>query len=139
MDNVLIRKAVKTDYSDMINLEEVKELKLNSVSSNVVIGKLVNNAYVSSSLGALNIDSVSDAFSTIDITVDSGEVDCKVPAVPFKIYVNETSSEFSYPKSVSVSTSKNFNTKIHKGYHLANKEGKSITINSKYSNVVLKE
>ena len=60
---------LKTDYSDRVSLKEVKELKLNSVSSNVIIGRLVNNALVTSSLGALSIGSVSDGFSNIDITV----------------------------------------------------------------------
>ncbi|MBO0322047.1 hypothetical protein J0X14_07045 [Muricauda sp. CAU 1633] len=130
---------LKTDYSDRVNLREVKDLKLNSVSSNVSIGKLMNNAFVTNSLGALNIDSVSSGFSNIDITVENGEVDCAVPSVPFTIYVNETASEFSYPKSMAIGTSKNYNTNVHKGYHIANTGGKSITINSKYSDVVLKE
>ncbi|MFD2101104.1 hypothetical protein [Flagellimonas iocasae] len=130
---------LKTDYSDRVNLKEVKDLKLNSVSSNVIIGRLANTVLVTSSMGALNIDSVSDDFSNIDITVENGEVDCKVPQVPFKIYVNETSSEFTYPKSISISTSKNFNTTVHKGYNMASKEGKAININSKYSEVVLKQ
>jgi hypothetical protein len=130
---------LKTDYSEEVNLKEVKELKLNSVSSNVIIGRLADNILVTSSLGALNIGSVAEGFSNIDITVENGEVDCKVPNVPFKIYVNETSSEFTYPKSISIGTSKNFNTNVHKGYHMADKNGKSITINSKYSEVVLKE
>jgi hypothetical protein len=130
---------LKTDYSDRVNLKEVKELRLNSVSSNVIIGRLVNNAFVTSSLGVLNIDSVSDGFSNIDITVENGAVDCVLPSVPFKIYVNETASEFSYPKSMSLGTSKNYQTNVHKGYHIANQDGKSITINSKYSEVVLKE
>ncbi|WP_067037949.1 hypothetical protein [Allomuricauda sp. CP2A] len=130
---------LKTDYSDRVNLKEVKELKLNSVSSNVIIGRLVNNALVTSSLGALSIDSVSDGFSNIDITVENGEVDCAMPSGPFKIHVNETASEFSYPKSMVISTSKNYNTNVHKGYHISDKEGKSITITAKYSEVALKE
>ncbi|WP_420602390.1 Spy/CpxP family protein refolding chaperone [Flagellimonas sp.] len=128
---------LKTDYSDNVSLAEVVDLRLNAVSSNVSIDRLTNNVFVTNSLGALEINSVSDGFSNIDITVENGEVNCKIPTVPFSIYVNETFSEFEYPEVLAIGTSKNYNTNIHKGYHVNNREGKVININSKYSEVVL--
>lgn len=130
---------LKTDYSDKVSLKEVKDLKLNSVSSNIIIDRLVDKIYVTNNLGSLQINSVSDGFSNMDISVENGEVDCKLPAVPFSIYVNETSSEFKFPEKLAIGSSKNYNNNIHKGYYINDKDGKSININSKYSEVVLKE
>ncbi len=128
---------LRTDYSDNVKLKEVKELRLNSVSSNVVIGKLVDKALVTNNFGELQINSVSDDFTNIDISVENGEVDFALPKVPFTIYVNETISDFSYPKVLSVGSTKNQGSNIYKGYHIKDMKGKTINISSKYSEVVL--
>ncbi len=130
---------LKTDYSDEVSLKEVGELRLNSVSSNVVIERLMDKAFLTNNLGELHINSVSDGFSNIDITVENGEVDCKIPATPFSIYVKETTSNFTYPEVLAIGSSRNYNTNVHKGYYITDKEGKSINITSKYSEVVLKD
>ncbi len=130
---------LRTDYSEKVDLKEVGDLNLNSVSSNVVINRLNGRASVRNNLGAIHINSVADDFSTIDITVENGEVDFKIPSSPFVVYVNEKISEFRYPKVISMESSKNSGTNVHKGYHINTKNNKSITINSKYSEVVLKQ
>lgn len=130
---------LKTDFSDHVDLKEVKELKLNSISSSVTIDKLVDKVLVTNNLGNLQINSVADGFSSIDITVENGEVDCVLPKVPFAIYVNETTSEFKFPEKLAIGSSRNYGTNVHKGYHINNKSDKSININAKYSEIVLKE
>ncbi|MEP4947204.1 MAG: hypothetical protein ABJU26_06635, partial [Flavobacteriaceae bacterium] len=130
---------LKTNYSERVSLEEVGELKLNGISSNVIINKLVDKLYVTNNLGSLQINSVADTFSSIDITVENGEVSCKIPSVPFSIYVNENISEFTCPKIISLGSSKNYTTNIHKGYYIDETTDKTININSKYSDVVLKQ
>jgi hypothetical protein len=130
---------LKTDYSDLVNLKEVNELKLNAISSNIVIDHLEGKVFVTNNLGDLNINSISDNFSIIDITVENGEVNCKIPSTPFSVYVNEIASEFKYPKVLAIGSSDHYGAIVHKGYHINNKQGKSIKINSKYSEVVLQE
>nr|WP_299485985.1 hypothetical protein [uncultured Allomuricauda sp.] len=130
---------LKTDYSDHVKLNEVGVLTLHSVSSNVTIDHLRDKIYVTNNLGALEINSVSNTFSDVDITVENGEVDFAIPSVPFSIYVKETSSDVTFPKVLAIGSSKNYNTSVHKGYHINNKNGKTVNINSKYSEVALKE
>ncbi|MEZ4809184.1 MAG: hypothetical protein R2819_02385 [Allomuricauda sp.] len=130
---------LKTDYSDKVSLKEVKDLKLNSVSSNVVIDRLLDKALVTNNLGTLQIKSIADGFTNVDISVENGEVDCRIPSVPFTIYVNETTSDFKYPEKLAIGSSKTYSNNVHKGYYINNKDGKSININSKYSEIVLKE
>ena len=130
---------LQTDFSEKVDLKEVHDLKLHAVSSNVTIDKLVNKVFVTNNLGALEINAVADSFSNIDITVENGEVDCALPTVPFTIYVNETLSEFYYPEELELDSSKNYNTNVHRGNYGNGKGNKSININSKYSEVALKE
>ncbi|PRX54127.1 hypothetical protein [Flagellimonas meridianipacifica] len=130
---------LRTNYSDRVDLKEVKELSLNSVSSKVVIGHLVDKALVKNNLGKLHVNSVANGFNTIDISVENGEVDFKMPSVPFNIYVNETTSDIRYPQVLEIGKSKNYNTNVYKGYYIRDDGKKSININSKYSEVVLKQ
>lgn len=130
---------LKTDYSDNVNLKEVVELDLSSVSSNVVIGTLASKALVNNKFGSLSINAVSDGFKSLEVSVENGEMDCKLPSTPFVISVNETTSDLQYPKTLKLEGSKNYGTNVLKGYHLNKNGSKAITINSKYSEVVLKE
>ncbi|MEM9000490.1 MAG: hypothetical protein AAGB24_09520 [Bacteroidota bacterium] len=130
---------LKTNYSERVNLKEVGELKLNSVSSNVIIDRLIKKAHVTNNLGALQINSIADDFSDMDISIQNGELNCTLPTTPFVIYINETSTNFKYPNALAIGSSRNYETTIHKGYHINNNTKKSININSRYSEVVLKE
>lgn len=131
--------SLRTDYSDKVNLKEVKELKLNSVSSNVVIGRLANKAMVTNSFGALDIEEVSNGFNTIDISMENGELNCKLPETPYVISVNETNSGFQYPKTLKLTSTKKYGGNLHTGYNISKNDGKTVKINSKYSEVVLKD
>ncbi|WP_127139282.1 hypothetical protein [Flagellimonas oceanensis] len=130
--------SLSTDYSDKVNLKEVKELKLNSVSSNVVIGRVSNRAVVTNNFGALSIDEVSNGFNTIDISLENGELDCKLPETPYVISVNEITSGFQYPKALKMTSTKDRGGNRYTGYNINKNDGKTITINSKFSEVVLK-
>ncbi|MBO0329323.1 hypothetical protein [[Muricauda] lutisoli] len=130
--------SLSTHYSEKINLKEVKELKLNSISSNVVIGRLDSKALVTNNFGALTIDEVANGFNTIDISMENGELDCKLPEAPYAISVNETTSGFKYPKTLKLTSTKKQGANLHTGYNISKNDGKTITINSKFSEVVLK-
>jgi len=130
---------LKTNYADRVDLKEVNYLNLSSVSSNVIIDRLLSKAHVTNNLGALTIKSVAPTFSDVDINVQNGEVRCKIPTTSFLVYVNETGSDFDYPAKLVLEQSDNYNNVVHKGYHVTQDGKKSININSKYSLVVLEE
>lgn len=130
--------SLSTDYSDKVNLKEVKELKLHSVSSNVVIGKLTGKAVVTNNFGALGIDKVSNSFDTINVSMENGELDCKLPETPYTISVSEATSGFQYPKTLQLTSTRKNGANIHTGYYISKNDDKTIKINSKYSEVVLK-
>jgi len=130
--------SLSADYSDKVSLKEVKELKLNSVSSNVTIGRIANKAMVTNTFGTLSIDGVSNGFNTIDISMENGELDCKLPETAYVISVNETTSGFKYPSTLKLKSTKNNGKNLHTGYNISKNDGKTIKIDSKYSEVVLK-
>ena len=139
---VLVQKwnygQLKTDYSDRVNLKEVGELRLNAVSSNIVIDKLTKSALLSSNLGSVQIKSVSNNFKDIDVSLQNGKFDCKVSKFPVSIYLNGTKSTIVYPSEWTVDHNKNYDVEVYKGYQIRPNSGKSIRVNSKYSEVTLK-
>ncbi len=130
---------LKTDYSERVSLKEVGELKLNAVSSNVIIDRINKSAYLTNNLGVLQINSISNNFSDMDIIVKNGELSCKIPAAAFLVEVNETGSQLKYPKRLVLEKSTNFNNVLLKGYHINRNGGRSIHIDSKYSEVILED
>lgn len=128
---------LQANYSERVDLKEVIEIKLNTTSSNVTIDKLVKNAFVKNDFGKLKINSITNDFNDLDITLQNAELDFAVPSVAFDIYVNEISSTFNSPSSINLERTENHNNTIYKGYHKSTKGGKSIVINSKYSEVNL--
>jgi hypothetical protein len=128
---------LKTDYSDRVNLEEVGELRLNAISSNVVIDRLNKSVLLTNNLGAVKIKSVSNNFKDIDVSVQNGEFTCIVPKTPVSFYLNGTRSRVIYPSEWTMERTKNFDNEVCKGFQTNANSGKSITVNSKYSEVVL--
>jgi hypothetical protein len=124
-------------YSDKVALKEVLNLRLNAISSDVIIERLENTAFIKNDFGPIQINSVSNDFKDLDITLQNAELNCDMPKVPFTIYVNGTSSKLSTPASITFTRTKNHDNTIHKGYYKKQNSGKSITVNSKYSEVVV--
>ncbi len=130
---------LKADYSNPITLKEVGELQFNGVSSDIVIDKLRNKVFATNNLGKLLINDIGPGFSDIDVSVQNGEVICILPSTPVSFYLNGTKSTIHYPSDLIMEHTKNYDTSIHKGFRGKDNSGKRITINSKYSDVVLKE
>lgn len=128
---------LKADYSERISLKEVGELRLNANSSNIVIDRLRDRVFVTNNLGKIAINHINEGFSDVDVNVQNGEVFCKIPSTPVSFYLNGTRSSINYPAGLTMERNKNFDNVVHKGYKGRDNSGKLITINSKYSEVVL--
>ena len=128
---------LNTKFSGEIALKDVKYLTLDATSSEVTIDRLLKSANISNNLGSLYINSVAPEFSDMDISVQNGNLECKLPQTAYKITAQGSHSSFSFPNELTLrKTDKDYNT-VHKGYHLAENTDKVIIINSKYSEVKL--
>lgn len=126
---------LRANYSENVILNEVFDIRLNSTASNVSIDQLMKKAFIKNDFGQLNISSISNDFTYLDVTLKNAELDFNMPDVPFDIYVNGTSSTFSSPANITLDKTENHNNIIHKGYHIKKSHGRSIVINSTFSEV----
>ena len=130
---------LNTKFSGEIALKDVKYLTLDATSSEVTIDRLLKSAKVKNNLGSLYIHSVAPEFSEMDISVQNGQVECKLPQTSYKITAQGTFSNFSFPQKLTLKKSDDQNKTVHKGYHLAANSDKVILINSNYSDVKLQD
>ncbi|MCM4153368.1 hypothetical protein DHD05_17380 [Arenibacter sp. N53] len=128
---------LKADYSEKVNINEVENLTLNATFSNVNIDHLLNKAFIKNNFGPLSINSISSDFTDLDINLQNAEFRCVLPKSAFNIAVNGSNSELVYPKELQLLKTKNGYNTLQKGYHINKSSGKSIIINSKFTEVVL--
>lgn len=130
---------LNTSFSDDVALEDVQYLTLTSTSSDVTIGRLLKSALVKNNLGALKINAVNEDFKEMDISVQNGELSCALPKGPYTIYVEGTHSKLSSPAALQLNKVSKGSNIVHSGFHLDRGSNKSIKIDSKFSEVVLKQ
>lgn len=128
---------LQTDYSENVDLREVLNLRLSATSSDVSIDHLLKSAFIKSDLGPLHINTVSENFEELDVTLQNAELICNLPPTAYAIYINGTNSKVNCPEQLKLDRKKNRNTEIVKGYHLDENNKASIVIHSKYSNILL--
>ncbi len=130
--------ALQTSYSEKVDLNEVLDLRLSATSSDVTIHRLLESAIIDNKMGPLKINSVSDGFRDIDISLQNAEMTCNLPETDFVIAVKSNLSKVAYPQNLELQTTKQNNTVLYKGFQGDGSSSRSININSKYSDVVLK-
>ena len=129
--------ALNVKYVDECNIENTQNINLQASSSNVRIGNIINQAFLSGSFGDLVIDRISDGFETLDIRLESTDAKVKVPAGAFSFSFTGNRSTLTYPKSLQLKESKTSGKVLVKGFNQNNTSNKTVTINSNYSNVIL--
>lgn len=137
MVNVWRQGALQIKFVDECKIETVQNINLQANSSDVRIGNITNQAFLSGSFGDLKIAKVSDGFETLDIRLENTDAKVKVPTGAFSIYFTGRKSTLKYPKLLQLKESKNADRVVVKGYNLNNSSNKTININSSYSDVIL--
>jgi hypothetical protein len=129
---------LSADFSENVELDEVRRLDLFATSSEVSIERLLLQASVRNNLGVLRIGQVAPDFKALDISVQNGELQCKLPEGAYLITVNSTASDVNYPSYIIWEpTSKTGG--VRKGYRQDKNAGRSIVINASYSDVKLQQ
>jgi hypothetical protein len=117
---------LKLNYVENADLENVERLVLTSNSSNININSLSNNALIDGSFGELSINSIDDAFKSLNIILENSEATIALPKTDFELLFKGNRSKFN-----NESTSK----KVIKNYPEGGSSDKLIVVNAKFSEV----
>ncbi|WP_297795365.1 hypothetical protein [uncultured Eudoraea sp.] len=127
------------NFSDDVALQDVNTLTLSTTSSDITIDRLLKSAQIKNDLGAIRINAIASDFKDLDIAMQNGELICNLPVTPFSITIDATSSKYSAPAELKLASEKNGNHVVHNGYYLEANSGKSIVIDSRYSEILLQQ
>ncbi len=128
---------LKADYSELVDLRKVRNIILNTTSSEVTIDQLLKSIVAQNDFGALRVNSVAKDFTSIDISVQNGELDCGLPESPFHVSYTGVASEFNPPAKLKLTKTQNGRNTSYKGSYLKATNSPVITLNAKYSEVNL--
>ncbi|GGD57283.1 hypothetical protein GCM10011361_24800 [Muriicola marianensis] len=128
---------LNTSFTDQVELDAVTDLNLNATSSEVKINKVLRNLISRNELGAIYISTVDPNFKKIDIEVRNGEFECVLPNTPFAVSVRNTQSDFNFPASWILKTTKDGPRVLYTGNSGKGNSDRVFKLNTAYSSVVL--
>ena len=118
------------NYVNDVELENVKHLVLNAVSSNIEVKNLFGSAIIDGNIGHVEIFNIDDNFISLNMILQNNDALIKLPRVDYNLQYKGTRSHLTHPKQTEKDHASNFYTG-----NLAS--GNNIVINAKYSNVTM--
>ncbi|QSS97200.1 hypothetical protein [Psychroflexus sp. ALD_RP9] len=123
-------------YSKKNQLGEVERLILNSKTSDVSIDEISNEAIIEGSFGNLVVNSISEHFKLIDISLKNSEANLNLPDVDYNFYVNSKSSQFNLKTELDFKVNKVFDTTVYQNTERFSTT-KALNIKANYSTLNL--
>ncbi|MBP2834206.1 hypothetical protein J8281_18560 [Aquimarina sp. U1-2] len=125
------------NYVKNCRIQTANNLLVNSDSSNIYIQQLNQNGAISGSFGVITIENLGASFSTLDLVVRNSDFHLKLPETALNLSYSGAQSLISLPKTMQISSRRNFGNVFINGFQKTRSTDKMITINAKYSEVVL--
>ena len=116
-------------YVEDAHIQTVGSLMLNSISSDIVLSNLLNNAIIDGSFGDLTISNIEDSFSNLNIILENSDALITLPENDYSVFFKGNRSKLN-----DVMTSK----KTIENYPNGKTNVKTIVLNAKYSDVILR-
>ena len=127
-------------YSEKVKLAQVKDIRLNSTSSNIVIGNALNDVYIINDLGQTDINAIGDDFTRVFVSLKNGQLNTVLPQQNCQLKIVDKRSEVSYPNTLKVDVSKNGNSYVIQGFSQSKQQNApAFEVNAEYSEVVIRE
>ncbi|TPN84699.1 hypothetical protein [Aquimarina algicola] len=125
------------NYVKNCRIQNADNLLVNADSSNIFVQQLNKNGAISGSFGMITIANLGESFSTLDLAVKNSDFKLKLPKTALNLSYSGAQSIISLPKTLKINTRKNFGNVFVNGFQYTRSTDKMITINAKFSEVVL--
>lgn len=118
-------------YVENVDLVNVKQLVLNSNSSNTRIQNLQGSAIIDGSIGDLKILKIDDTFNNLNVILQNSDAIITLPKAPHNFQYKGTRTRFKHPDKPTDDNISSFTTNNPN-------VNKNIVLNAKYSSIVIK-
>lgn len=129
---------LNTSYVQDCEIGTVKSIKLNSNSSDVNIGEILEIGILSGTFGELNIGKLHPDFKNLDVTLKNSDLKLSIPEVALNFNYKGTQSSIEYPKVATVKATQSYDDQILNGFYKATNGKRSISINASFSKIEIK-
>lgn len=131
-----VKGELQLNFVEHCRIEKIGSIHLNANSSDVVINKIDEKAFINGSFGMLQLKEIGAGFTAIDLVLENSEAQVKLPGGAFDFFYNGSKSKLKYPSSLQVTETKSRDKELVKGFHSTKNSPKTITINARFSDVV---
>ncbi|MFK7782355.1 hypothetical protein [Psychroserpens sp.] len=116
-------------YVEDAHIQNVNRLVLNSNSSDIILSNLLDNAIIDGSFGDLTISNIADSFSNLNIILENSDALISLPQSDYSVFFKGNRSRLNNEMT---------SQKTIENYTSGKNSGKSIVVNAKFSDVVLR-
>lgn len=124
-------------FVDTCEIQTLESIQLNANSSDVFVGSISKEAYVTGSFGTLIVGKVADNFTRLEIVLRNTDASVAMPDTPFTFLFNGKKSSLKHPKSLQFSTTKEAQRVLAKGFYKNASTTSNFLVNADYSNLIL--
>jgi hypothetical protein len=124
-------------FVDKCDIDSIESIQLNANSSDVTLGRIGKEAFLTGSFGALIIGQVDSDFKRLEIVLRNTDAAISLPNTSFSFLFNGKKSTLKYPKSLQLTTSKEGQQVIARGFNSRDNKSKNFLVNAEYSNLIL--
>ena len=118
-------------------IQTLESIQLNANSSDVFVGSISKEAYVTGSFGTLIIGKVADNFKRLEIVLRNADASVAMPDTAFTFLFNGKKSSLKHPKSLQFNTTKEGQRILAKGFYKNASTSSNFLVNADYSNLIL--
>ncbi|WP_121667485.1 hypothetical protein [Mesonia aquimarina] len=129
--------ALNLSYVKECRINSIKSIKLNSNASDVVIESIDETGIISGVFGELSIASLGNNFKRLDINLENSDLVLKLPETSFNFNYSGSRSNVNVPEKMSTTVSDSYGSKLINGFYKSRNTDKNITINAKFSEVMM--
>ncbi|WP_341199331.1 hypothetical protein [Croceibacter atlanticus] len=129
---------LNTNYVKECVIDNAKNIKLVSKSSDVVIKNLEEIGVISGTFSRIAIPEINQSITNLDVVLENSDFIVSLPSSAFNFTFNGNRSGLKYPPSLQVQTVKNANNDRVTGFHRSRNTSANLAISARFSNVILK-
>jgi len=126
-------------FVDTCEIQTLESIALNANASDVFVGQINKEAFVTGSFGTLVVGKVADNFKRLEIVLRNSDASVAMPDTPFTFLFNGKKSSLKHPKSLQFDITKQSQRVLAKGFHKNASTSSNFLINADYSNLILQQ
>lgn len=124
-------------FVDTCEIQTLESIQLNANSSNVLVGSISKEAFVTGSFGTLIVGKVADNFTRLEIVLRNTDASVAMPESPFTFLFNGKKSSLKHPKALQFNITKQAQRVLARGFYKNASTSSNFLVNADYSNLIL--